>query len=48
MRLTNEQLEKRRSWEACAANAYQQPDEAVLDMIKEIQERRAEEKARAA
>lgn len=40
-RLTDEQLRERKQWEGLAPNANATPDQEVLAMITEIQERRA-------
>jgi len=43
--LSDADLQQRKDWEEHAPNAFRQPDLEVLAMIKELQERRAAEKA---
>jgi hypothetical protein len=43
--LSDAELQQRKDWEEHAPNAFRQPDQEVLAMIKELQERRAAEKA---
>ena len=38
--ITDEQLNERESWERCAANAYDLPDEFVVELIREVRELR--------